>query len=305
LVNRVVAVQPAVANAISLVRRLKRDRLGLVWRKLVLPDDDVAGRRRFWKIAAVVGALLLVPLPARVTCDAELFPVTHRFVPAPYEGVLKEVLVEPGDVVQKGQVLARMDAHELDLQRAANRAEYMQASKQHDSRLANRDTSASQLAKLEMDRLQAETMMLEDRAKELEITSPLDGIILGGESKKLEGARIRVGENLFEAGPLERMVAEVYIADEEIARIKPEQAVQVRLDAFPFRTFRGTISSLSPRTETYEDTNVFVAEVELDNVKNLLRPGMVGRGRIMTGWRPLVWNLFQKPFDQLLRIVRW
>ena len=82
------------------------------------------------------------------------------------------------------------------------------------------------------------------------------------------------------------------------------QAVTIRLDAFPLRTFHGTVSRISPRAETREEENVFVAEVKLDNIKNLLRPGMVGRGRVWTGWSPCGWNLLHKPFYQLLSLLR-
>ena len=253
LATRMQTIQPAVGGTLGLVRRMRRDRLGRLIRRLTLPEDDVSGRKLFWQVAAAIGVLLLVPLPYRVTCDAELFPVMHRFIPAPYEGVLKEVVVEPGDVVTRGQVLARMDAAELEWQIAANKAEYMQASKQHDASLARRDTSASQLAQLEMERLSAETRMLRDREKKLEITSPIDGIILGGDSKQMEGARIRVGENLFETGPLERMVAEVYVADEEIARVTPGQSVRVQAGCFSVSNFsRRDCETESPRQSAPE-----------------------------------------------------
>ena len=305
LYSRVEEVQPLVGGLVGLLSRIRRHWLGRTLRKLTLPADDTVGRRRVWLATLAIGALMLCPVPYRVTCDTELFPVTHRFVPAPYEGVLVEVLVEAGDLVKAGQVLARMDANELELELAEMRAEFMQASKRRDSSVAQQDASASQMAQLEMERLQAKTNMLKNRRRKLEVKSPVDGIILGGESKKLEGARIKVGENLFETGPLERMVAEIYVSDDEIARVQSEQRVTVRLDAFPFRTFRGTIERISPRTETHRDANVFVAEVELDNFKDLLRPGMVGRGKISTGWRPIAWTLFHKPFDQLLRVLRW
>jgi biotin carboxyl carrier protein len=288
-----------VASLVGLIRRAQPG-------PLVRFARHVAGQQRsivFGLIA--VGLLLLVPWPYRITCDCELLPLKRRYIPAPYDGVLKQVSVQPGDLVAEGQVLARMDGQEIDWQLAAHQADYMRASKEHDASLANRNTAAAQVARLEMERLDVQIELLRNRAHNLEIKSPMGGIVLSGDPREMEGARLTMGQNLFEVGPLEEMIVELFVPDHEITYVQPGQQVRLRFDAYPHRILTATVRRVSPRAETRDQKNVFVAEVVLANPQKLLRPGMVGRSRIATGLHPLGWNLFHRPAEQLVRLILW
>ena len=213
--------------------------------------------------------------------------------------------MEPGDVVRAGQVLAHMDAREIQWAIASQQAEYDRSKKQHDVQLAAQDTSAAQVAKLEMQRLSLQIKLLENRAANLEICSPIDGVILGGDPKKIEHARLTMGESLFEISPLDKMVVEVLVPDQDVARVEEGQTVHIRLDAFPNAPLKGTIRRVRPQAELRDHANVFVAEVDLDNHDHLLRPGMKGHGRIRTVVRPLVWNLFHRAWYRLVDHLAW
>ncbi len=265
----------------------------------LIPKDRVARRRRV--LIALATALLLgvVPLPTHVPCGCQLEPNMLRFVPAPFEGLVRDVLVQPGTIVSEGQVLARMDRRELDWQLAAKEAEAKQASKDHDAGMANGDTSAAQVAQLEMDRLHVEIELLRDQSDHLEIRSPLNGVVLAGDSKRLSGARVPRGEVLFEAAPLDRLQVELEIRPIDLPRVQVGQEVAVHLDALPFRTFRGSVQSICPRAETRHAKNVFVALVELTNNENAMRPGMRGQGQVHVAWQPLAWTWFQRLANSL------
>ena len=100
------------------------------------------------------------------------------------------------------------------------------------------------------------------------------------------------------------MVVELEVADEDISYLQPEQTVQFRLNALP-RHFRGTVDLIRPQSELREDTNVFVAESEMENSDQLIRPGMRGKARIKTARHPLGWNLLRKPWNNLMMWIAW
>ncbi len=220
-----------------------------------------ATRRHVLAIIVILVGVLCVPCPHRIRCQCEIQPVTRRFVPAPYDGQLQEVLVKPGDVVQTGQVLARMDAREIEWKLSAQDAEYKRVSKQHDASMAARETAAAQMAKLEMERLAIERKLLQQRLKHLEITSPVDGIVLSGDPSQLEGARLSVGQTLFETGPLQAMCVELLVPDADITFVQEGNNASARLEALPHRRFTGTIDRISPRSEARDGKNVFLAEL--------------------------------------------
>jgi RND family efflux transporter MFP subunit len=292
------ASEKPVAACLRVTRRGEPSAIGRLLRALI-------GRRRSWRgKAAVLGAcalaaILLMPAPYKVACDCQIEPVHRRFVAAPYEGTLEKSLAAPGELVSQGQLLARLDGREIRWEMAGLDADYIQAVKKRDSALANQNAAASQLAKLEMDRLQLQRRLLEHRAANLEIRSPIDGIVASGDLERAEGAPLLIGQTLFEIAPLGEMIAEIGVPEREIPYVHVGQEVALRLDAYPGRAWTATLTSIQPRAETRDHQSVFVAEVMLDNSDGVLRPGMHGRAKIATARRPLAWNLFHRPYEAL------
>lgn len=266
---------------------------------------------RTWKgSAAGVCALLLlaamaVPLPYKLHCDCRIEPVTRRFVAAPFEGTLEKALVKPGDLVDGGDLLARMDGREVRWKRAAVVADLNQATKKRDAAMAAQDSAEAQIAKLEMERLNVELQLLDHRAENLEIKSSMRGIVTSGDLERAEGAPLEVGQTLFEIAPLENMVVEVAVPDEDVAYVREGQPLFVRLDAYPGKAWPCEIMRVRPRAEIRDQDNVFVAEATLDNADSLLRPGMKGRAKVVTPRRPLGWILFHKPAEYLTKKLTW
>ncbi|WP_197442810.1 efflux RND transporter periplasmic adaptor subunit [Lignipirellula cremea] len=252
----------------------------------------------------LLGAMLL-PLPHRVHCDCQLEPVTRRFVAAPFEGALEESLVKPGDLVRQGQLLARLDGRELRWKRASVSADHSQATKKRDAAQASRNYADQQIASLEIERLELELQLLDHRTANLEIRSPLDGIVASGDLERAEGAPLTMGQSLFEIAPLETMIVEVAIPDDQIASVIEGQPLDIRLDSYPGQSWRGETGRIHPRSEIRDDENVFIAETELDNSDGRLRPGMKGRARVQAGLQPLGWILFHKPWEYLVKKAAW
>ncbi len=256
--------------------------------------------------AALVAVLAMaVPVPHKVHCDCLIEPVTRRFVTAPFEGTLERALVKPGDVVSAGEVLARLDGREVRWKRAGLVADHHQARKRRDQSMATHKSAESQIARLEMERLDAELQLLDHRAEHLEIKSPVTGIVTSGDLERAEGAPLVIGQTLFEIAPLEQMIVEVAIPDEDVAYVRQGLPVAIRLDAYPGTTWQLQLERIEPRAEIRDQQNVFIAEATLDNTKQQLRPGMKGRAQVVGPRRPLGWILFHRPLEYLVKTLNW
>jgi multidrug efflux pump subunit AcrA (membrane-fusion protein) len=256
-------------------------------------------------LVCLLAAALLVPVPHKVGCDCSVEPVVRRFVAAPYDGTLERALVAPGDVVSPADILARMDGREIRWELASLEAERAKAAKLRDAALAAQNGSQLQQAKLEMERLDLQIGLLEHRADNLEIKAPVAGVVLTGDLEKAEGAPLSIGQTLFEIAPLDRVVIEVAIPEDEIAYVREAMQVDVRLEAYPRRRWQGQIHRIHPSAETREHETVFIAEITLANEDGLLRPGMAGRAKVRVSRRMLGWVLFHKAWDDLAVRVGW
>ena len=116
---------------------------------------------------------------------------------------------------------------------------------------------------------------------------------------------LTIGQTLFEIAPLESMIVEMSVPDDEISYIAVGQKIDVRLDAFPGQTWQTVAARVQPRSEIRGEDNVFIAEAELNNADGRLQPGMKGRAKLETGKRPLGWILFHKPWEYVSKKLSW
>ncbi|MCA9133182.1 MAG: efflux RND transporter periplasmic adaptor subunit [Planctomycetales bacterium] len=256
-------------------------------------------------LAVAVLSGLLLPLRYQVTCDCELQPAIRRFVAAPFAAPLERSHVEPGDLVQAGQVLAQLDAREIQWELAAKQAEVQRVAKELDGYVASHEAGKSRIAQLELQRLQLLLERLEEQVRNLEIRSPIEGMVISGDHSHSEGVPLELGQTLFEIAALEQMCIELQIAEDDVRFVKPGMSARVRLDAFPLKPFQGRIVNVHPRAELREQQNVFIAEIALDNSGGQLRPGMRGSARIATVRRTAAWNWFHKAYAAVLLWCAW
>lgn len=261
-----------------------------------------------WRIVAVFVALLLLagfPVPYRVNCQAVMQPQEQRIIAAPFESTLLECYVEPGDEVKKDDLLLLLDGRPLQLELEALKADLGQAMKQRSSALATGKIAESQLAELESRQLQKRIELFENRLDRLEVRSPIDGVVVSGELARSVGMPLEIGKPLLEVAPLEQMLVEVEIPEEQIHYVSIGARVRVRLDASIQEAIEGELRRVFPQTEVRQERNVFVGRWELANHDGWLRPGMQGKAVVYGPKRPLAWPWIRRLHEAALRAFGW
>lgn len=282
------AAGPEVAPLLSLLHRAKPG--PVLGPAIRLWKRGTKNTRRALGVAAGIAALAAfapLPYPVRATC--ELQPVVRRVIAAPFDGVLLHATARAGEVVTEGQLLAEMDGRELRSQLAEAIANRERAAKESDQALAEGRIAESRMAALEAEGLAKEIELLEYRRSHLEVRSPINGLILRGDLERSEGAPMRVGDALFEVGPLERLVAEIAVDATDVPLVKPGARVTVKFESHANDTITSTILRVAPKSEWIEDRNVFLCEAEIANPEGTLRAGLEGKAKIEGPRRPLVW----------------
>jgi len=282
------AAAPEAAPLLSLLHRAKpgpfAGALLRFWRR------GTQSKRRFLGAlasAALAAAALPLPYPVKATCEMQ--PVLRRVVAAPFDGILQGVSARAGEVVQEGQLLARLDGRELRAQLAEALARRERALKESDAALAEGFVAESRIAGLESEGLAHQIELLDYRLRHLEVRSPIAGLVLQGDLERAEGAPLRVGEPLFEVGPLERLRAEVAVPAKDIALVRPGAKVTLKLESHLHGTLAAEVQQIAPKSTWLDDRNVFLCEAEIENPEGVLRAGLKGKAKVAGPRRPLVW----------------
>ncbi|HBE67076.1 MAG TPA: hypothetical protein DDW52_02905 [Planctomycetaceae bacterium] len=254
-------------------------------------------RQKLCVVLVVIG-LCCLPWPHAIRCSAVVEPASRRFVNVPFDSRLKSVMVAPGDTVERGQLLARLDGSQLRNEVAALNAEHQQAQQRYRAALYQRDAAKCEVERLEVQRLENEIQRVERNRSQLEIRAPISGVVAKGDLEGIQGAALTVGQELYEIAPLDVMVIEVEVPESEVLFAQENQHVAFYLDAID-RRIESTITRVHPRNELRDTASVFVADVVTDNRDGAMRPGMHGTARVYVGYRTLAWIWLRKPIRTL------
>jgi hypothetical protein len=262
------------------------------------------------RIASYIAPVLLLlvlffPIDYTINCMSIVQPVQRRFVAAHFDGVLEKTFVRPGDVVKAEQLLARLDGRELEWELSGLESDRSKVLKKRDKHLAAGETSSAQMAGLEIERIKVQADLLQYQRQHLRILSPISGLVLVGDLQREEGVSVERGQKLFEIAPLDNVVVEVAIPADEIRHYQDGMSVAVQLEAFPGEVWEKPVARLFPSSTIRENENVFLAEIELNNPKGQLRPGMQGRANLNAGSKPLIWVWLHKPLAKINEWLFW
>jgi RND family efflux transporter MFP subunit len=281
------------------MRRLQRSPLLLLL--LALPcacakRPDGQGVRQRLAPQVTVAKVERRDVPVEVEAPVDLRPILQAEVGSKTLGVLDAVLVERGDRVQRGQLLALVRPSDLPDQLAAARGTLAQAQAALQLARANsaraeklapsgvvsqqelqNATAALASATAQEEAARSNLGALAVRLGEMRILSPLDGVVA---ARRLDPGSL-VGPATGTILTVARTdVLRVFITVNEMnARgIAVGKPAHVSLDALPEQSFNGKVVRVSPAFDPI--TRTLDAEVELPNPRGELRPGMYGRGAV-------------------------
>jgi HlyD family secretion protein len=225
-------------------------------------------------------------------------PVREVEVKSKASGEIQRLMVDIGDVVEPGALLAdvdprdvqnRFDQMEADLAVAEARMEIGQAQLERSDQLLAAQVITPQeheSARLEfansqasLVRAQTNFVLAELQLNDVRIRAPMAGTIL--QKNVEEGAVIQSasgnvsgGTTLFIMANLAEMQVRTLVDETDMGALKPGMEANVNVEAFPDRTFRGLVDKIEPQAEVVQNVTMFPVIVSLDNRAGLLKPGM-------------------------------
>ena len=306
---------PAAQLAEAAAVVLSRPRRG--WRARMNQAIAPAFPHRF-RLAAVtllIAWLALWPRPHAVEGRATIVADRSRVLAAPFEAILAEIHVRPGDRVAAGDPIVRLDGYRLRMEQQRLAAELQQAAKDRDIAMAGHRIAEAQLAGLRRDSLARQLDLTVQRLSQLVLTSPIDGIVLRGDLSRHVGSTLQLGQTVVEIAPAGSLRAEIAVDQTDRSMIAPGDRVELRFAAVGTQTTASVIQRIWPAAEIREEQNVFVAIAAMPASGPASRAGSSARGGWAAGMtgtavidgptRPLAWRWLRSPVLSARQTIGW
>lgn len=218
------------------------------------------------------------PIDASYSGTATLEADREADVVAKTSGVLLRLLVEEGDVVSQGQVLARLDdaSPRLSLAKAEAtlrklEADYRRADEMFDRKLLSLE--GHDKIKFDLDNQRAAYDLSRLELSYTNVVAPIDGVI--GKRMVKEGNLIQINQPLFHIVDFDPLLGVLNVPERELNILKPGQVVSMSVDALPGQRFPGVIERVSPVVDAASGT--FRVTCRFNATLQTLKPGMFGR----------------------------
>jgi HlyD family secretion protein len=173
-------------------------------------------------------------------------------------------------------------------------------------RAGNRpETVAAKRAELEQ--VQGEARLLEQKLADTELRSPLAGVVATPNLDQRVGEQMQIGQDFAEVLDRSALEVEVMVDEAQIDVVAPGQPVKVRLRSLPDVESGGTVERIAPRVEEQHVDGLtqgkrFVrVRAALQSPGDLLRPGMQGSAQIEIG-RMTLFAQAKRKLERTLRV---
>jgi multidrug resistance efflux pump len=308
------ALCETVAAVVGPILQIKRDahQPGLVklrnaWRRQL---TKLTGRGHLslkTGVVAVAGLLLFLAFVRgdyRIDAEAKLEGTVQRVVVAPFDGYIAEAPARAGDIVERDQLLARLEDRDLKLEHAKWSGERAQLLRSQREALAKHERAEISILHARREQAEAELALAEEKLARTQLKAPLAGIVVSGDLSQSLGAPIERGEVLFEVAPLDGYRIMLQIDERDIAHVQPGQRGELALSGLPHQRHAFSVERILPVSTAQDGGNFFRVEAKLSDPADSLRPGMAGVGKIDAGERRLIWIWTHGLLDGL-RLALW
>jgi membrane fusion protein, multidrug efflux system len=248
----------------------------------IAADKAAAVSKERPPVNSVIYPLELSAIRDRINLPGTIEPWTSLELLARIDGFVTEVLVEEGDEVEKGQVLAKIDDddYKIALQRATAAYTLAKANYERDKKVFDKGViPEAQLDTTKTTMLTAKAD-LDDASLRLSrctIKAPINGIIRRLDAE--EGLLLSIADPVAQILKIDKVKAIIGIPESDVSAVRELEKIDVTIQALDNRiiTAKKHFLSSSPQTTA----RLYTMELEIDNSSRDILPGMFVRADIV------------------------
>ena len=225
-------------------------------------------------VSTATAEMMEVPQTETYSSTVEAYAINN--IAPQTGGRIQSVRVDVGSFVGRGQVLAVMDAAQLDQTRL---------------KLVNDSTELSRLkslyeeggvSKSDYDAVEmaynVSRRSYNNLVENTYLRSPISGVVT---ARNYDRGDLYSGQPIFVVQQITPVKIHVGVSETDYTKVKLGNEVEITVDAIPGRTFTGKINKIYPTMDA--TTHTFVTEILVQNADRVLRPGMFARVKVEFG----------------------
>ena len=220
----------------------------------------------------------------RLSAIGSLRAVTGIDVTAEVGGIIRTINFSSGDEVTVGNVLLQLD----DQVEQADLHSNLATLKNAESEL-NRQRDLFHRGTVAQSQLDTATARRDEAAAAVDKTRAViaQKRVLAAFSGRLGIRKVDVGQYISPGMPrvplqaLEEIFADFPLSEQDLARVKLGQDVEIRVDAYPGRVFKGKVDAVDSRVNS--EVRTIMVRGRLENAEKQLLPGMFANVEVLAG----------------------
>jgi len=263
---------------------------GLYWKRSTAPSaaPNVAGPGKGEPrgLPVKAGTVRTGTITEEVSAVGTLLANESVMIRPERDGRIAQIHFAEGQLVKKGTKLVSLDASETEAQLAAARAEatlnrnrLKRAEELKDKNFISAE--ALDVARENLNQSVARQEEVKSRLEKMTILAPFEGV--AGLRQVSPGAYVKAGQDIARLEGIGTLKLDFRVPELYLGRIRSNQQVQVRVDAFLGETFHGAIYAGEPSVD--EQTRTVLLRALVPNPDVRLKPGMFARVLLVLGTR--------------------
>jgi len=243
--------------------------------------------------AKVTETVMAAPLPVEISQPerADIYATYHTTgtlssdsdapIMARVGGEVVEIFVEEGDIVERGQVLAKLDGERLRFEMKQAEAEYKRVTSEYERLIDLHERGLVSAAmydglQFDMHALKAAYELKRLNYQYTFIRAPISGVISSRDIKL--GRQLTANDPTFRITDTDRLVAYLKVPQTELSKFESGLAMKLSVDAMPEIMYAAIVERISPTIDVTNGT--FRATAYIDNSNHELAPGMFARFQV-------------------------
>jgi len=203
---------------------------------------------------------------------------------------VEDVFVKEGTVVEAGQPLAKLRNVPLQSDLAEAQAQFVVAADRMTLAAMHYENYGTALQ--ERQRLAAQSEELRLKAANLEITSPISGVVLSPRVRDRVGSFLTEGTELLEVADLSTLRARIYVSEYDMHKVRAGAPAKLQVEGVP-RTWQSRAAAITPVSQASDPTlmdqtkfkglhppQFYLVELLVSGTDGSLKPGMTGVARV-------------------------